>query len=48
MWFMYTAGTAYIQTIADRTMIVNNIGTIFLGGPLLVKVRINSLCGNIV
>jgi 3-methylcrotonyl-CoA carboxylase beta subunit len=33
-----TAGGAYVPTLADRTVIVNKIGTIFLAGPPLVKV----------
>lgn len=32
-----TAGGAYVPTMADRTVIVNKIGTIFLAGPPLVK-----------
>ncbi|XP_028405058.1 methylcrotonoyl-CoA carboxylase beta chain, mitochondrial-like [Dendronephthya gigantea] len=32
-----TAGGAYIPTMADRCVIVDKIGTIFLGGPPLVK-----------
>ena len=34
-----TAGGAYVPTMADRTVIVNKIGTVFLGGPPLVKVH---------
>jgi hypothetical protein len=34
-----TAGGAYVPTMADRAVIVNKIGTIFLGGPPLVKVN---------
>ena len=34
-----TAGGAYVPTMADRTVIVDKIGTIFLGGPPLVKVK---------
>ena len=33
-----TAGAAYVPTMADETVIVDKIGTIFLGGPPLVKV----------
>ena len=33
-----TAGAAYVPTMAEETVIVNKIGTIFLGGPPLVKV----------
>jgi 3-methylcrotonyl-CoA carboxylase beta subunit len=32
-----TAGGAYVPAIADETIIVDNQGTIFLGGPPLVK-----------
>ncbi|XP_067893364.1 methylcrotonoyl-coenzyme A carboxylase 2 isoform X2 [Heterodontus francisci] len=32
-----TAGGAYIPTMADETVMVNRIGTIFLAGPPLVK-----------
>ncbi|XP_029436703.1 methylcrotonoyl-CoA carboxylase beta chain, mitochondrial-like isoform X2 [Rhinatrema bivittatum] len=32
-----TAGGAYISTMAEETLIVDKIGTIFLGGPPLVK-----------
>lgn len=32
-----TAGGAYIPAMSDETIIVNNQGTIFLGGPPLVK-----------
>jgi len=32
-----TAGGAYIPALADETIIVENQGTIFLGGPLLVQ-----------
>ncbi len=34
---MCTAGGAYIPAIADESVIVRNQGTIFLGGPPLVK-----------
>lgn len=33
-----TAGAAYVPTMADEAVIVDKIGTIFLGGPPLVKV----------
>lgn len=32
-----TAGGAYVPAMADETIIVNGTGTIFLGGPALVK-----------
>ncbi len=32
-----TAGGAYVPAMSDQTIIVNNTGTIFLGGPPLVK-----------
>lgn len=32
-----TAGGAYIPAMSDQTIIVNNQGTIFIGGPPLVK-----------
>jgi 3-methylcrotonyl-CoA carboxylase beta subunit len=32
-----TAGGAYVPAMADETVIVRNVGTIFLGGPPLVK-----------
>ncbi|KAM4641199.1 biotin-dependent 3-methylcrotonyl-coenzyme A carboxylase beta1 subunit-like isoform 2-T2 [Discoglossus pictus] len=32
-----TAGGAYVATIAEETIIVDRIGTIYLGGPPLVK-----------
>jgi len=32
-----TAGGAYVPAMSDETVIVNNQGTIFLGGPPLVK-----------
>lgn len=38
-----TAGAAYVPTMAEETVIVNKIGTIFLGGPPLVKVLLTSL-----
>ena len=33
-----TAGAAYVPTMADEAVIVDKIGTVFLGGPPLVKV----------
>ena len=33
----YTAGGAYVPAMSDQTIIVKNTGTIFLGGPPLVK-----------
>ncbi len=32
-----TAGGAYVPAMSDETVIVRNVGTIFLGGPPLVK-----------
>lgn len=32
-----TAGGAYIPTMAEEAVMVHQIGTIFLGGPPLVK-----------
>ena len=32
-----TAGAAYVPTMAQEAVIVNQIGTIFLAGPPLVK-----------
>ena len=32
-----TAGGAYVPAMADETIIVDGTGTIFLGGPPLVK-----------
>jgi 3-methylcrotonyl-CoA carboxylase beta subunit/propionyl-CoA carboxylase len=32
-----TAGGAYVPAMSDETIIVRNVGTIFLGGPPLVK-----------
>src|SRR5207247_3550451 len=32
-----TAGGAYVPAMSDETIIVNGTGTIFLGGPPLVK-----------
>ena len=35
-----TAGGAYVPAMSDETIIVKNQGTIFLGGPPLVKAAI--------
>ena len=35
-----TAGGAYVPAMADETIIVDGTGTIFLGGPPLVKAAI--------
>ena len=35
-----TAGGAYVPAMSDESIIVNNTGTIFLGGPPLVKAAI--------
>lgn len=32
-----TAGGAYVPAMADQAVIVKNSGTVFLGGPPLVK-----------
>ena len=32
-----TAGAAYVPAMADESIIVKGIGTIFLGGPPLVR-----------
>ena len=32
-----TAGGAYVPAMSDESIIVNKTGTIFLGGPPLVK-----------
>ncbi len=34
-----TAGGAYVPAMSDETIIVRNEGTIFLGGPPLVKAQ---------
>ena len=39
-----TAGGAYVPAICDETIIVQNQGTIFLGGPPLVKGELSPLC----
>ena len=36
-WARCTAGGAYVPAMSDETVIVRNQGTIFLGGPPLVK-----------
>ena len=38
-----TAGGAYIPAMSDQTIIVKNNGTIFLGGPHLVKAATGKL-----
>jgi 3-methylcrotonyl-CoA carboxylase beta subunit len=38
-----TAGGAYVPAMSDETVIVKNQGTIFLGGPPLVKAAINEV-----
>ena len=35
-----TAGGAYVPAMADESIIVRGNGTIFLGGPPLVKVEV--------
>jgi 3-methylcrotonyl-CoA carboxylase beta subunit len=35
-----TAGGAYVPAMSDETVIVRNQGTIFLGGPPMVKAAI--------
>ena len=39
-----TAGGAYVPAMADESVIVRGNGTIFLGGPPLVKVTCCSCC----
>lgn len=34
-----TAGGAYVPTMCDEAVIVKGIGSLYLGGPPLVKVR---------
>ena len=42
-----TAGGAYIPTMSDEAVIVKGIGSLYLGGPPLVKVRVHvSACDN--
>ena len=36
-----TAGGAYIPSMSDEVIMVHKNGTIFLGGPPLVKAAIN-------
>ena len=38
-----TAGGAYVPAMSDETVIVKNQGTIFLGGPPLVKAAIGEV-----
>src|SRR5690606_32706271 len=38
-----TAGGAYVPAMSDETIIVRNQGTIFLGGPPLVKAAIGEV-----
>ena len=38
-----TAGGAYVPAMSDETIIVKNQGTIFLGGPPLVKAAIGEV-----
>ncbi|MDB9853786.1 methylcrotonoyl-CoA carboxylase [Candidatus Marinimicrobia bacterium] len=38
-----TAGGAYVPAMSDETIIVNKTGTIFLGGPPLVKAAIGEI-----
>src|SRR5947199_6603040 len=38
-----TAGGAYVPAMSDETIIVKNQGTIFLGGPPLVKAAIGEI-----
>jgi len=38
-----TAGGAYVPAMSDQTIIVNKTGTIFLGGPPLVKAAIGEI-----
>lgn len=38
-----TAGGAYVPAMADESIIVKEQGTIFLGGPPLVKVRTRTM-----
>ena len=40
-----TAGGAYVPAMADENVIVANQGTIFLGGPPLVKAATNEDIG---
>ena len=39
-----TAGGAYVPAMSDETIIVRNQGTIFLGGPPLVKAATGEEC----
>ena len=38
-----TAGGAYIPSMSDEVIMVHKNGTIFLGGPPLVKAAINQI-----
>ena len=38
-----TAGGAYVPTMADENIIVRNQGTLFLGGPPLVKAALGEV-----
>ena len=38
-----TAGGAYIPTMADEAVIVNKAGSVFLGGPPLVKAALGEI-----
>ena len=43
VWGSCTTVGAYIPTMADESVLVKGNGTIFLAGPPLVKVCLNSL-----
>lgn len=38
-----TAGAAYVPAMVQEAVIVKNIGTIFLGGPPLVKAALGEI-----
>lgn len=38
-----TAGAAYIPTMADNSIIVDRIGSVFLGGPPLVRAALGEI-----
>lgn len=38
-----TAGGAYIPTMADEAVIVHGAGSVFLGGPPLVKAALGEI-----
>ena len=42
-----TAGGAYVPAMADESIIVRGNGTMFLGGPPLVKVWQNTATGSL-